>query len=125
MATSQKAFDQVKNILGRLDRNIDSLREQRTGGSPNTTGSGAASNGATGHGPGNGQHGPVTNGVASPALVSGPRFAADQLIGLPKVTPPSGPNGTQPLTPFSPQPNQAPRSPWGRAQPLRRDAGAA
>ena len=29
MGPSEKAFQQVKSILGKLDRNIDSLREQR------------------------------------------------------------------------------------------------
>lgn len=29
MGTSEKAFNQVKSILGKLDRNIDQLREQR------------------------------------------------------------------------------------------------
>ncbi len=125
MATSQKAFDQVKNILGRLDRNIDSLREQRTGGAPSPAGSAATTNGAASHPHGHGQHTPAPTGAALPALLAGPQFAADQLIGLPKRPPPSGPASTQPLTPFSPQPNQAARSPWGRAQPLRRDAGAA
>jgi hypothetical protein len=31
MGTSQKAFDQVKSILGRLDRSIDQVRERRLG----------------------------------------------------------------------------------------------
>jgi hypothetical protein len=31
MATSQKAFDQVKSILGKLDRNIDQTRQRRLG----------------------------------------------------------------------------------------------
>ena len=30
MGPSEKAFHQVKSILGKLDRNIDQLREQRT-----------------------------------------------------------------------------------------------
>lgn len=29
MSTSQRTFDQVKNILGKLDRNIDAARERR------------------------------------------------------------------------------------------------
>jgi hypothetical protein len=29
MGPSEKAFNQVKSILGKLDRNIDQLREQR------------------------------------------------------------------------------------------------
>jgi hypothetical protein len=31
MGPSEKSFSQVKAILGKLDRNIDSLRQQRTG----------------------------------------------------------------------------------------------
>ena len=34
MATSQKTIDQVKNILGKLDRHIDALRERRLGDGP-------------------------------------------------------------------------------------------
>ena len=30
MSTSQRTFDQVKNILGKLDQRIDALRERRT-----------------------------------------------------------------------------------------------
>ena len=30
MGPSEKAFQQVRNILGKLDRNIDQLRSQRT-----------------------------------------------------------------------------------------------
>lgn len=30
MATSQRAFDQVKSILGKLDRDIDAARARRT-----------------------------------------------------------------------------------------------
>lgn len=34
MATSQKTFDQVKSILGKLDRNIDEMRQRRLGDPP-------------------------------------------------------------------------------------------
>jgi hypothetical protein len=34
MGPSEKAFHQVRNILGKLDRNIDSLRAQRTNPAP-------------------------------------------------------------------------------------------
>lgn len=30
MAPSEKSFNQVKNILGKLDRSIDQLRQERT-----------------------------------------------------------------------------------------------
>ncbi len=110
MATSQKTFDQVKNILGRLDRSIDSLREQRTGVGLSPAGAPAVA-GA-----------PAPRAMASP--VSTHAFGPDHLIGLPKPMPVAAPQAA-PLTPFSqPTPNAA-RSPWGRAQPLRRDAGEA
>ncbi|CAG1010532.1 hypothetical protein PHYC_03870 [Phycisphaerales bacterium] len=34
MGPSEKAFNQVKNILGKLDRSIDNLRQQRTTPTP-------------------------------------------------------------------------------------------
>lgn len=34
MGPSEKAFQQVRNILGKLDRNIDQLRNQRTTPAP-------------------------------------------------------------------------------------------
>ena len=34
MGPSEKAFNQVKSILGKLDRNIDQLREQRQSPAP-------------------------------------------------------------------------------------------
>lgn len=34
MGPSEKSFQQVRNILGKLDRNIDSLRAQRTSPPP-------------------------------------------------------------------------------------------
>lgn len=34
MGPSEKAFNQVKNILGKLDRSIDHLRQQRTAPTP-------------------------------------------------------------------------------------------
>jgi hypothetical protein len=37
MGPSEKAFNQVKSILGKLDRNIDQLREQRKSPAPVAT----------------------------------------------------------------------------------------
>ena len=37
MGPSEKAFNQVKSILGKLDRNIDQLREQRKTPAPVAT----------------------------------------------------------------------------------------
>ncbi|MBL0871329.1 MAG: hypothetical protein IBJ18_12215 [Phycisphaerales bacterium] len=34
MATSAKTFDQVKNILGKLDQRIDAVRNRRVNGEP-------------------------------------------------------------------------------------------
>jgi hypothetical protein len=34
MGPSEKTFNQVKNILGKLDRSIDALRQQRTTPAP-------------------------------------------------------------------------------------------
>ncbi len=34
MATSAKTFDQVKNILGKLDQRIDAVRNRRVNGDP-------------------------------------------------------------------------------------------
>lgn len=123
MATSQKAFDQVKNILGRLDRNIDTLREQRTGtGAPAAPPANGTTNGVGHYAPTNG-----SNGLPRPGMnpADPHRFATDQLIGVPKAGGPTPMQQPAPLTPFSQQANPGGRSPWGRAQPLRRDAGAA
>lgn len=37
MATSAKTFDQVKNILGKLDQRIDAVRSRRVNGEPAAT----------------------------------------------------------------------------------------
>ena len=42
MGTSDKSFNQVKNILGKLDRNIDQLRAQRLSPTPATAPFGVA-----------------------------------------------------------------------------------
>lgn len=99
MGTSQKSFDQVKSILGKLDRSIDQLRERRTG-------AGLAR-------------------VAAPAAAAPfqafSKFASgigpDTLIGQGSVP------ATAPALPAV-APVQAPSpgaSKWGRAQPVRRD----
>lgn len=43
MGPSDKAFNQVRSILGKLDRNIDSLRAQRTTPAPAPAPAGPAS----------------------------------------------------------------------------------
>lgn len=90
MATSDRAFNQVKAILGKLDQRIDSLRERRTAPPP------------------------VAVGPASPA-----HSIQNQLIGVGsdqknRVTPvPTSPN---PIGTTTPPPS---RSTYGRAVPLR------
>ncbi len=74
MSTSQRTFNQVKSILGKLDQRIDSLRAARSTPAP-------------------------------AALIGG-----DRLIGQ-AVTPAAMPAAT-----FTPPP---PRSPFGRATPIR------
>jgi len=99
MSTSQRTFDQVKSILGKLGRNIDQLREQRLGPTPAVAG--------------------VPIGVAPVTSVAAtPRIGAQQPnAGLP--------NSTQ-LTPdttliggAAPSPTTPGQAKWGRAQPIR------
>lgn len=101
MSTSDKTFSQVKAILSKLDQRIDSLRERRTAPPP-------------------------TN---SATLAGG--LIGDQLIGTAEspggagTLSPIRPNAAQPLNPLAPNsplgPLTAsqPRSPYGRAMPLR------
>ncbi|HZW07874.1 MAG TPA: hypothetical protein VFF65_12190 [Phycisphaerales bacterium] len=76
MSTSQRTFNQVKSILGKLDQRIDSLRASRTSPVP-------------------------------AALIGG-----DRLIGQAVTPPPAAPA-------FTPPSPAAPRSPFGRATPIR------
>jgi hypothetical protein len=78
MSTSQRTFNQVKSILGKLDQRIDSLRAARST--------------------------PV-----QAALIGG-----DRLIGQAVASAPI------PIAAFTPPPQPAPpRSPFGRATPIR------
>lgn len=99
MSTSQRTFDQVKSILGKLGRNIDQLREQRLGPAPVVAG--------------------VPIGVVPVTSV-----AATPRIGVPQPTTPLptstlltpdttiiGADATAPTTPG--------QAKWGRAQPIR------
>ncbi len=107
MGTSQKTLDQVKSILGKLDRHIDDARQRRLGDplprpvSPvvapvASNGLGVPNLNTTIPGPG----GVVSNGNAS-------------LAG----------NGT--LPPLAPLPQAPSKSLYGRAQPLRPEARSA
>ncbi len=50
MATSAKTFDQVKNILGKLDQRIDAVRNRRVNGEPTpATNGGVNAGGSTGN----------------------------------------------------------------------------
>lgn len=92
MATSQRTFQQVKNILGTLDRRIDALREQRL--TP------PAPPAAAGQGP----------GAMSPnTLIGAGQTGALAPSGIPA-----------PAKPAQPAPaGNPPRSIYGRATPLR------
>lgn len=101
MGTSQKAFDQVKSILGKLDRNIDQLRERRTGGPlprPATLG------------PATGYTSPAADALSRPATTVGPNTYIGQGSTNANAT-----NNTQPSPAVTPPSN----SKWGRAQPIR------
>lgn len=105
MATSPRTLDQVRSILGKLDRRIDALREAR-GEAPRPR-------------------------VSEPALATAPEAPAlvnpgDRLIGLPSGSAPQGvptpaprfsPANNPPL-PTPPAHNPS-RSIYGKATPLR------
>lgn len=93
MSTSQRTFDQVKNILGKLDRNIDAARARRLQ-APTPT------NNASNSG------GPIPISSAQPlSQPNRPTFV---------------PNG--PLSPMPTFGSSTPgRSVYGRATPMRND----
>lgn len=113
MGPSDKAFSQVKNILGKLDRNIDQVRSKRLHPEP----------------------------VAAPApAVYGPdtligvreTLGPETLIGAPKPQPakpaatPGPAHSAQPG--YTPSPSGVPTSPrsaFGRAKPLISDPPSA
>lgn len=98
MSTNQRSFDQVKSILGKLDRNIDAARQRRT------------------------QVRPPTPAAPIPPVSS---TDANQLIGLPSTprpaAQPAAPVPQAPGTPAATGPGSVVngRSIYGRAQPLR------
>lgn len=97
MATSQKAFDQVKSILGKLDRNIDSVRQRRMGDPVPAR--------------------PVTQAIASGTQVNG----TPGVLGPTLNTVVGGGSGsaTQAAVPAQAPVNHVSKSGYGRAQPLR------
>ncbi len=111
MATSQRTIEQVRSILGKLDRRIDVLREQRNdNAAPGTHAPATATN----------QHGPLIGAAQPQAPVNHHQTtAADnhRLIGAgssQQVLRPTGTTGAPALTPPAPS-----RSPYGKATPLR------
>jgi hypothetical protein len=108
MATSAKTFDQVKNILGKLDQRIDAVRNRRVNGEPspatNTSGSatGAAGSPATG--------GAETLGLNT--VVGGGRANTGNAIPAPIPMPQTPPSAAVPAAPSG-------HPKYGRATPLR------
>lgn len=92
MSNSQRSFDQVKNILGKLDRNIDAARQRRLQGPTPVPGT------------------PATVGTIGAAVVAPPPAPIRANFGSP----------TPALTPLPTFGNAAPsRSQYGRATPMR------
>ncbi|MDX2016804.1 MAG: hypothetical protein SFY95_04080 [Planctomycetota bacterium] len=107
MGTSEKTFQQVKAILGKLDRSIDSLRAQRTGDAPGRDASTATAQ-PTGAFAGN----PLNQTVGSPAPAANAQSASAQSVG----------GSSAPTLIGAPAPSPAfnrPASPFGRATPIR------
>lgn len=112
MGTSQRTFEQVKSILGKLDQRIDNLRQRRAE-------------------PAMVPAGPMIGAAAMPATTSyfAPITSAFTAATLPPsapavqpVAPVPAPSTTQspaqtPSTPSTPAPS---RSPFGKATPIRR-----
>ncbi|MBL8759422.1 MAG: hypothetical protein JNK35_13440 [Phycisphaerae bacterium] len=113
MGTSQKTLDQVKSILGKLDRSIDDARQRRLGDPARPVGqaSGVApalSHNPIGIAPNLNTTIPGPAGLAAPATPNG-TIPPGTLLGAP---------GTLPAAP-------ATKSIYGRAQPIRPEARSA
>ena len=91
MRPTEKSFNQVKAILGKLDRNIDALREQKR--SP-VTSAPAAGSAAVGGGLGGA-------GLGGNGLIGGGNPAAGAAAAGPAVNRPSSPFGR--ATPIPPK----------------------
>ena len=109
MATSQKTIDQVKNILGKLDRNIDALRERRLGDGP-VGGTRAAFAGI-----GGASIGQSNLPAAQPAGFAAQPDFGSILIGRSTVPAPTPPPAATAAA------DARPRSPYGRAQRIEPD----
>lgn len=130
MGTSQKTFDQVRSILGKLDARIDNLRQRRSEpvgqAAPlgqTTAGTNAGTNAVQGGYSINGSANGTTGGPANAAIggtqgVIGP----NTYIGGPAPQPSATQNAATQTQPAQQVPSQgvAPaRSPYGRATPIR------
>lgn len=113
MATSQKTFDQVKSILGKLDRNIDEMRQRRLGdpaprqpvATPHNTS-------------------PVIGPSLNTTIGAGSTIHAIKPVQLPSGIPGANGHGGAHI----PHVHQAPpatKSGYGRAQPIRPEARSA
>lgn len=90
MSTSQRTINQVRSILGRLDRSIDEARDRRL-------------NGRT-------EDAEATDAGREPAASTEPVDNAPPALPSPEAPPPVGPARATPKPP----------SPFGRAKPLRK-----
>jgi len=95
MGDDQKAFNEVRALLSKLDRSIDEARTKRVG-------------------PKDEPQNPGSNGSAGTDRTIGSRPDLDQRIGG------SRPQGSPAAKPIAPPPIQAKRSQYGRARPLNR-----
>lgn len=124
---AQRSFDQVKSILGKLDRNIDAARSRRL--HDHTPGNLAPAPLRNGQPASAGANAPALNNAASESAVPS---GLNAIIGAPKnQNTMIGTGSANSNVPASPKPAQAaggmdtptntnlPRSPFGRATPMR------
>lgn len=109
MGTSEKTFQQVKAILGKLDRSIDSLRAQRTGDAPGRDASAQPAQPSAGFASAS----PLNQTVGQPA---GPSSGTGSPSAMPAASQPTliGASNAQTSPAFN-----RPASPFGRATPIR------
>jgi hypothetical protein len=101
MGTSQRTFEQVKSILGKLDQRIDNLRQRRAEPAmvPNGAIIGAAAMPAT-----TSYFAPITNAFTAATLPATAPVQAQPAPATPEQSPTTTPS----------------RSPYGKATPIRR-----
>lgn len=108
MGPSEKAFNQVRNILGKLDRNIDQLRTQRARPADVRGPSAPAPQAIASH------HGPHTLIGVAPGQGAAPRSQSQSGIGLASEQRSAVPGSHAGAAPASPRPS----SQYGRATPI-------